>query len=417
MISVRNHLPPSSGNKWFIFLGIALLAAACSPKVRRPPVSPPKTETEKPGTKPEQLKAKPAPARQSSVALLLPFGLDHMNAGASYTDATLKQANIALDYYQGFQLALDSLTSYGYNYKLRVFDTQASANQARQMAFNPNIWGSDLIVGPIFPDDMKVFAQPLRGPRKPIVSPLSPAAPATINNPNLVTVIPPLAEHAATAARYIQKSLQPTKVFILRSGFSDENDYITPFKNTLDSLSKGKTKVIQTTIVRGQLAPLIPQLSATSPNIFVIPSTRQEFITVTMHSLDTLAKRYPVILFGHPSWEKYSFLRSDLLQRLRTHITSADRVNYKAPATVKFMAQYSKKFHIEATEYAIKGFDEGIYFGKLLGENNGDVSSMIKTPHSGLHNDFHLVKRPGVGYVNTHVNIMDYRYYELRKVE
>ena len=128
MISVRNHLPPSSGNKWLLFLGIAMLAAACSPKVR-PVVAPPKTETEKPGTKTEPPKPKPLPARQSSIALLLPFGLDHLNAGASYTDAGLKQANIALDYYQGFQLALDSLTSYGYNYKLRVFDTQASANQ------------------------------------------------------------------------------------------------------------------------------------------------------------------------------------------------------------------------------------------------------------------------------------------------
>ncbi|HWZ35754.1 MAG TPA: hypothetical protein VNW51_06310, partial [Mucilaginibacter sp.] len=196
-----------------------------------------------------------------------------------------------------------------------------------------------------------------------------------------------------------------------------ENDYVVPFKNTLDSVSKGRTKVIQTVILRGQLASLIPQLSTTSPNIFVIPSTHQEFITVTLHSLDSLAKHYPVILFGHPSWEKYSFLRSDILQRLHTHITSADRVNYKSPATVNFMTRYRKKFHIEASEYAIKGFDEGIYFGKLLGENNGDISSMIKTDYSGIHNNFHLVKSPGLGYVNTHVNVMDYHYYELRKVE
>lgn len=416
MISVRNHLPPSSGNKWLLFLGIAMLAAACSPKVR-PVVAPPKTETEKPGTKPEPPKPKPLPTRQSSIALLLPFGLDHLNAGASYTDVSLKQANIALDYYQGFQLALDSLTSYGYNYKLRVFDTQASANQARQMAFNANIWASDLIVGPIFPDDMKAFAQPLSGPRKPIVSPLSPAAPATINNQNLVTIIPPLAEHAVTAARYIQKRMQPAKVFILKSGYSEENDYIIPFKNTLDSLSKGHIKVIQTVVVRGQLSALIPQLSTASPNIFVMPSTREAFITVTMRSLDSLAKHYPVTLFGHPSWEKYSFLHSDILQRLHTHITSADKVDYKAPATITFITQYRKKYHTPASEYAIKGFDEGMYFGKLLGENNGDTRSMTRTDYNGIHNNFHLVKRPGTGYVNTHVGVFDYGYYELRKVE
>lgn len=416
MISVRNHLPPLSGNKWLVFLGIALLATACSPKVR-PVAAPPKTETEKPEAKPQPAKPKPLPARQSSVALLLPFGLDHLNPGSSYTDVSLKQGLIALDYYQGFQLALDSLTSYGYNYKLRVFDTQASANQSRKMAFNPNIWGSDLIIGPIFPDDLKAFAQPLSGPRKPIVSPLSPAAPTTINNPNLVTIIPPLSEHAVTAAKYIYKRLQPAKVFILKSGFTDENDYIIPFKNTLDSVSKGRIKIIQTVIVRGQLASLIPQLATSSPNIFVIPSTHQAFITIVMHALDSLSKRYPVVLFGHPSWEKYSFLHADILQRLRTHITSADKVDYKAAATVNFMAQYRKRFHVEASEYAIKGFDEGMYFGKLLGENNGDIRNMTKADYNGIHNDFHIVKRPGIGYVNTHVSVMDYRYYELRKVE
>jgi hypothetical protein len=415
MISVRNHLPPSSGNKWLVFLGIALLAAACSPKVR--PVSPPKTETEKPETKPEPPKPNLVATRQSSIALLLPFGLDHLNAGTGYTDVSLRQANIALDFYQGFKLALDSLTSYGYNYKLRVFDTQASANQSRKMAFNPNIWGSDLVVGPIFPDDMKAFAQPLSGPRKPIVSPLSPAAPSTIANQNLVTIIPPLAEHAVTAAKYIQSRLQPSKIFVLKSGYSEENDYIIPFKSTIDSVGKGHIKVIQTVLVRGQLGSLIPQLSTTTPNVFVVPSTNQAFITVTLHSLDSLAKHYPVVLFGHPNWEKYNFLHSDILQRLRTHITAADMVDYTAPATVSFMRQYRKTYHIEASEYAIKGFDEGMYFGKLLGENSGDIKNMTKVDYNGLHNNFHLVKRPAIGYVNTHVNVMDYRYYELRKVE
>jgi hypothetical protein len=51
MISVQNHLPQLSGNKWLIVLGIALLLAACSPKVR-PVVAPPKTEPE-PVVKPE----------------------------------------------------------------------------------------------------------------------------------------------------------------------------------------------------------------------------------------------------------------------------------------------------------------------------------------------------------------------------
>jgi hypothetical protein len=414
MISVRNRPPQLSGNKRLIFLGIALLTAACSPKVR-PVVTPVKTETEKPT--PEAPKPKPTAPRRSSIAMLLPFALDHLNPGASYTDISLKQANIALDYYQGFKFALDSLTALGYNYKLQVYDTKDVASEAHALGYNPAIRSSDLIVGPIFPDDMKSFTAVLQGVRKSIVSPLSPAAPSTFNNPNIITVTPPLAYHAWTAAKYIQARLNPQKIFVLKSGYSEDNDYITPFKNTIDSLSKGHTQVVQTTIVRGRLNTLASQFSLNTPNIVVMPSTNQAFLTVTLQSLDSLAKRYPIILFGHPSWQKFSFLHSDVLQRLRTHITSADQIDYKAAATVEFMRSYRKIYHVEAGEYAIKGFDEGLYFGKLLGADNGDTKNLTQTDFTGLDNNFHFIKKPGIGYINTHVNIMDYRYYELRKVE
>lgn len=387
--------------------------AACSPKVRPVVVVPVKPEPEKSVVKVEP--SKPAAPRQSTIAMLLPFELDHLNSG--YTDASLKQANIALDYYQGFKLALDSLTALGYNYKLQVYDTKGLASQAHAFAYNPQVRASDLIVGPIFPDDLKAFTGVLVGARRLIVSPLSPAAPATIANQNLVTVIPPLEYHAWITAKYIHTRLNPQKIFILKSGYSEDNDYIVPFKNTIDSLSKGRTQVVQTVIVRGKLTTLLPQLSASSPNIFLIPSTNQAFLTVTLHSLDSLSKKYPVILFGHPSWEKFNFLHSDILQRLRTHITSTDQVDYKAAPTITFLRGYRKAYHIEPSEYAIKGFDEGLYFGKLLGANKGEVKNLNDNDFTGIHNNFHFIKKPGVGYINTHVNMMDYRYYELRKVE
>jgi hypothetical protein len=415
MISVRNRLPQLSGNKRLIFLGIALLIAACSPKVR-PVVAPPKPEPEKPVVKVEP-KPKPLPARQSTIAMLLPFALDHLNPGANYTDISLKQANIALDYYQGFKLALDSLTALGYNYKLQIYDTKGLASQSHALAYNPQVRASDLIVGPIFPDDLKAFTSVLVGARKPIVSPLAPAAPATIANQNLVTVIPPLEYHAWAAAKYINQRLNTRKVFVLKSGYSEENDYIIPFKNTVDSLSKGRTQVIQTTVVRGRLNLLESQFTTDSPNIIVMPSTNQAFLTVTIRTLDSLSKKYPVILFGHPNWEKFSFLRSDLLQRLRTHITSADVVDYKAATTINFQRAYRKNYRIDPSEYALKGFDQGMYFGRLLGAGNGDLKNLNANDFDGIDNDFHFIKKPGVGYINTHVNIMDYRNYELRKIE
>jgi hypothetical protein len=416
MISVQNRLLPLSGNKWLLFLGITLVTGACSPKLQ-PVTAPVKTQTEKPVTKAEQpITGRSLPPKPATISLLLPFVLDDLNPGGSYTDADLKQANLSLDYYQGFKLALDSLTGLGYNYKLQVFDSQGTVTQAHSLAFNPQIRSSDLVIGPIFPEDLKTFIGVFTA-HKPIVSPLSPANPSTFKNPDLVTVIPPLEYHARAAARYIHDRIKPQKVFILRSGYSEDNEYITPFKNTIDSLSKRSIQIVQLTVVRGKLDALLPQLSLKEPNVFVVPSTNQAFLMVTLRSLDSLAKKYPVTLFGHPSWDKFTFLHADVLQRLKTHITSADRVNYKSAATLIFLRNYRGAYHTEASDFAIKGFDEGLYFGRLLGAGHGELKNLDQTDFSGLHNDFHFIKKPGSGYINTHVNILTYSNFELKQAE
>jgi len=414
MISVRNRLQPLNGSRWLLVVLAALVISACSPKVRwvskpiNPPVQPP-------------VVAKPVPPpvvtapKASVISLLLPLGLDHIGPGSSYTDISLKKARVAADYYRGFKLALDSLTFYGYNYKLQVYDSKDDPAQAHSLAYNPQIRASDLIIGPVFPDGLKALTSVLTSARKPIVSPLSPEAPSTFKNQNLVTVNPPLEYHAWCAAQYINDHIKPQKIFILKSGYSEDEDYIIPFKKAIDSLSGKRTKIIMITIVRGKLSALLPQLVPGSQNVFVVPSTDQAFLTVTLRSLDTLNKRYPVTLFGHPSWEHFAFLNAQLMQRLKTHITSADNVDYKSAETITFIRNYHNAYHTEPTAYALKGFDEGLYFGQLLGTNN--LKNMAQTDFTGLDNSFHFVKKPGLGWINTHVNQLLYTNFELKKVQ
>ena len=418
MTSVPNHLPPSNGNRRLLYLlygCLAFITGACSPKLHpvQAPVAKPVTEI--PVVKLPPPKIKPAAPKVSVISLLLPFGLDHIGPGAAYTSISLKKARVAADYYRGFKLALDSLTFYGYNYKLQLYDSRDEPALAHTFAYNPQIRASDLIVGPVFPEDMKAFAAVLTSARKPIVSPLSPEPPASFKNQNLVTVNPPLEYHAWCAARYIADHIKPQKIFILRSGFSEENDYLVPFKKAIDSLGNKHIKLVTLTVSHGQLGPLLAQLSATKENIFIVPSTNQAFLSVTLHSLDTLMHKYPVTVFGHPSWQHFTYLSARLLQHLKTYITSADNVDYRSAQTIAFIRLYRNTWHTEPSAYAIKGFDEGLYFGRLLGTNT--LKNIGETDFNGLHNSFQFVKKPGMGLVNTHVNLLLYSNFELKQVE
>jgi len=418
MISAVNRLQPLNGNRWLLFIGIAFMAAACSPKLQPVAVHPRQKEAEKPVAAQPVKENKPIKAegpKVSTISLLLPFDLNHLAPGASYTAVSLHEADIALDYYRGFKLGLDSLTALGYNYKLQVFDTRGDKAQAHSLANNPSVRASDLVIGPVYPEDMKAFTGNFTSAKQPVVSPLSPASPATYKNAQMITMMPTLEYHAWATAKYINDKITPEKIFVLRSGFSEENDYLIPFKRAIDSLSKKQTQIVNITVIHGQLGNIIPQLSYSDKNVFVIAATDQHFLTVTLRALDTLSRQYPVTVFGHPNWANYSFLKTDLLQRLNTHITSADRINFKAPGTMAFMRLYRETYHAEATAFAIKGFDEGMYLGAQAA--TGNLKNITQADYAGLHNRFIFQKKTGLGWVNTHVDVYKYANFELKKVE
>jgi len=110
-------------------------------------------------------------------------------------------------------------------------------------------------------------------------------------------------------------------------------------------------------------------------------------------------------------------LKAELLQRLKTHITSSENIDYKAPEVVNFTRKYRNTYHAEPTTYAIKGFDEGLYFGRLLGEDKDGLKKLDQIEFTGLHNIFHFEKKPGLGWVNTHVNVFKYSNFALKQVK
>lgn len=420
MISAQNHLLPLSGNKWLLILCVMVAATSCSPKMQ-PSVIPQQIDIKKEPIVTAPVSIPPATQtvavpKSSAISLILPFCVNNLSAGYSATQLT--QANIAVDYYQGFKLALDSLTAFGYNYDLHVFDSQGSVARSRSLGADPQIRSSDLIVGPVFPDDLKSFADALPGTGKPIVSPLSATSPTKIRNPNLITVIPPLEYHIRAAAQYAVSKIKPKKIFILSSGFSEENEFINYFKNYVDSLTGKKIPVIKSIVVRGDLSVLIPQFSLTGQNLFVVPSTKQQFLMVTLSALEKLSATYSVTLIGHPNWQKFSFLKAEQLQSLKTYITNADRVDYKVQATNQFLRHYRLLYKTEPNEYSIKGFDEGLYLGKLLAMGDGKIATYLKkTDYTGIHNNFHFISLPGLGWVNTNVNVLSYSDFDLKRVE
>jgi hypothetical protein len=64
-----------------------------------------------------------------------------------------------------------------------------------------------------------------------------------------------------------------------------------------------------------------------------------------------------------------------------------------------------------------KGFDEGMYFGEILAMDGNEMPYLDRHHYKALHNDFHFIKKPGLGWINSHVYVLKYVNFELKQVE
>src|SRR5690606_6409852 len=148
-----------------------------------------------------------------SVALLLPFQLHKMNKN-NPNSQDVERATLALDFYQGFELGLQNWVNKGANLTLEVLDSQDSDVKSNALGKEAKIVDFDMIVGPVYPKEIKSFQSGLKSnagfSKKTLhISPLAATMPSEFNFPNLISLTPPILIHIRSLAKRIVEDFQP----------------------------------------------------------------------------------------------------------------------------------------------------------------------------------------------------------------
>ncbi len=392
-------------NKHFKLLLFSILVlAACSPKVIQPVV--------KPAVEPKIEPKLVQPVKnftEASISLLIPFKLNQLNLGNA-TKAQLERADMAIDFYQGVKLGVDSAAAMGLNFKLNVFDTRDDHTQLATILKKESVKTSNLIIGPVFPEGVKYVSDLASADNLTIVSPLAASKPSDFNNPHLISVVNNIEQHGEKIAEYIAKRYASNSsiIVLINPKKTADEQFAAPIKDYLKV--KYPAFVVQefasayafeTRMVKGKKYAVI---ICSSDVPFVAPSIDKLF---KLKNLQTGG--YDINVFGHPNWAKQNY-NVDRLQGLNTIISTSYRVDYKNAAVINFIKKYRTTFDFEPSEYSFKGFDIGFYFAKLLAEHGEKYLNYItKEKYKGLHNAFSFEFDPKYGYFNTDLMLLQYK--------
>jgi ABC-type branched-subunit amino acid transport system substrate-binding protein len=392
---------------------VLIFLSACSKKVFPPKPVEKQTLIEVPVPNVEQAVKKNI---DHSIVLLLPFQLNTINLKTS-KKADLNKADLAIDFYQGFKLALDSLSIGGHRYDLKVFDTQNTETQIVNLALSSSVKNQDLIVGPIFPEGIRTFSEFSDLGKILQVSPLAASMPSGFNDPNLVSINNSIDQHALKIAEFVIKQYKPEDVQLVLINTQKTIDarYSNFIKRYINELSGSGFRVIE----RPNVIGIEGYLSRTKNNLVLITSSDRSFLIPAIDKLYNLKnQQFKIELFGHPDWMKARYLNAEKMQALNARISTSYFVNYKTQDVKNFVARYRSEFGMEPSEYSFKGFDTAYYFGTLI-EKYGELypDYLIKEIYKGLHNEYRFVKDPKYGYRNTSLMLLRYQNFELQLVK
>ena len=410
MTSVQNLRLLLSGNnllRGFLFFCLIAFLAGCTPRVRIIETDPDPVKT--PTETIEEDKEEVLDRREvQNIALLLPFQLNH-STGTQPTQNDIQRATLALDFFQGFEMGLEKSAGTGSHFKLEVLDSRDNEQEVSKLAGSASVKDAVLIVGPIYPKEIKAFAQSSNiDPTKVLqVSPLAATMPSEYNLPNLISITSPITTHVKALAKYLSGIYRSGDVVILyESDESASQQFLPNLKSELLLLNRN----IPVHEVDNE-ERLMERVRLNGNNLVVCGSTNRFRLVSIFNQLHELQgiSGHRVQLFGHPNWARMNFEESDRLESLQTVISSSYFIDNRLTSVRDFNKQYLDTYEVAATEFAYKGYDTGRYFGELLARYGKDYHKhLLESSYQGLHNDFEFEFNPRWGYVNNAIHFLKY---------
>ena len=355
-----------------------------------------------------------------TVALLLPFNsINTINIDADKIakgDTSFPQVTeIAIEFYQGVLLALDSLKNKGFSCKLLVYDIdKGDSTKLADILAGNDMKEADLIIGPLHTSRFVQAAKFARDRNIHCISPLAQENKILFENPYVSKTVPTLTNQLEQMADHITGRYGDQNLILITTPTKDFGIIKSRINKTM-KIKFDKDSVPETETSAGAIAKLVHGKT----NVVIYPSNNEAKVNDFITKLQDEKSKYTIFLFGIPYWRNFSTLDQEYLDTLHYHFPSATYIDYDSPVTKRFILQYREKYSADPELYVYQGFDVGMFYFSELYNNGVNFSGKLSGANAkGLQSNFSFY-RPDAnsGCDNKAVFILRYLDYKLVKAE
>lgn len=358
----------------------------------------------------------------SSVALLLPLGLDASEPS--------RANELALDFYKGFLIGVNNLDFSTDLVELNVFDTEDGSRSFGELLDEPGVCGADVIIAPSDPSQLSAIAAKVSAGNSYVFNIFSVHDSLYLTSPKVLQANIPqrkMYEHAADAFIEDYEGYIPV-ILRNRTGKNEKEAFVGYLTERLSA--KGieprvieydgnlvASKLEELKVQPGQKYVAVPtsgSLDDFNKFAYALRSFRERLSRTGSETggEDTPPEQETCFeLFGYPDWTAFRGDALELLHSLGATIYSRFFNDFNSEKTVNFDNDfrywYGDGFIESIPCQSLLGHDTAAFIIGNLRANGGVFNPESQSVFNGIQSDFRFEKN-GDGYCNDVLFIISY---------
>jgi len=327
--------------------------------------------------------------------LFAPLYLDSaFDAGGNYRyeKSFPKYINPGLEFYEGAQMALDTLQKEHVALDVQVFDTRSSTQTLQQMLDSPALEGAGLIIGQVNnARELQLLAAAAARKSIPFIDANYPNDGGITNNASLVILNSTLRTHCEGIYRMLQRNY-PTKTLIFFRRKGVQEDRLKGYFTDIDKTTAGvPLKIKYITLDDGfDVSTLAADLDSTQQTVCIAGSLDETFGYRLCALLGSIGKTYRTTLVGMPTWDNFDWTKPEC---------AGEEVVYSTPfyinpsdTLVKIITQnFKTRFYSRPSDMVFRGYECTYRFAKMLLLHGSTLNGSIGEKRFRVFTDFEIL--------------------------
>jgi hypothetical protein len=360
----------------------------------------------------------PHDSSRYQMAVFLPLYLDSaFDAAGNYRfDQNFpKYLNPGLEFYEGLQLAADSLQKKGIPLDITVYDTRSVTKSLQQVLEEPVFSKTKLILGYVTAPELRTLAATAKRMEIPFINVNFPNDGGVTGNPEFVILNTTLRAHCEALYKFIQRNWATSNIFYVRRASQEDDRLRAYFTEIEKSTSSVPLRMRYINVDNKQdISQVVSLMDSNSKSVFLIGSLDENFGKAFCARLAPLVNSYPIKVLGMPTWDAVNDFNAPAFLDLEIYYSTPFYLNPADSLQILIQQNYKTRFYSRPSDMVFRGYETTLHFGQLLSLHKGRLDGSIGERKFKVFNDFDI--QPVFTKTSPPAQVLNLEYLENKKL-